>query len=158
MPARLIGPYLGSLGASAAVVGPITGAGEATALVLRVFTGRLPDRTGKPWPQTIIGYALTAVCVPLIALTGNLAAAGLLYNGTGRQSRPHPRPGLDAGARLSRDGPGYAFGLHEAIDQIGAMTGPLLIALTLALGGPYRLAFGLPAVRGACAHCSCSCA
>src|SRR5437764_5087450 len=77
----IIGPYLGTLGATATVVGVITGAGEAAALVLRLFTGRLADRTGRPWPQTIAGYALTAICVPLVALTGNLAAAGLLYNG-----------------------------------------------------------------------------
>src|SRR5664279_4766641 len=73
----IIGPYLGSLGASAAVVGLITGAGEASALVLRLFTGRLADRLGKPWPQTILGYALTAVCVPLLAVSGGLVSAGL---------------------------------------------------------------------------------
>ena len=60
----VIGPFLGSLGASAAVVGLITGLGEAAALVLRLFTGRLSDRTGRPWPQTVVGYALTAICVP----------------------------------------------------------------------------------------------
>ena len=69
----IIGPYLGSLGATAAVVGVITGAGEAAALVLRLVTGRLADRTGKPWPQTIVGYAMTAICVPLIAISGLIA-------------------------------------------------------------------------------------
>ena len=66
----IIGPFLGVLGASAAAVGLITGVGEAAALVLRLFTGRISDRTGRPWPQTIAGYALTVVCVPLIGLTG----------------------------------------------------------------------------------------
>jgi hypothetical protein len=103
----IIGPYLGSLGATAAVVGAITGAGEAAALVLRLFTGRLSDRTGRPWPQTIAGYALTAICVPLIALTGNLAAAGRPHrcrkirscgwkrgyrNSSGSTRRSPPRP------------------------------------------------------------------
>jgi MFS family permease len=145
----VIGPYLGSLGASAAVVGLITGAGEAAALVLRLFTGRLADRTGRPWPQTFTGYALTAVCVPLIALTGNLAAAGLLYNGerVGKAVRTPARDSMlaHASAELGR---GYAFGLHEALDQVGAMTGPLLIAAALALGGTYRLSFALLAVPG----------
>jgi MFS family permease len=145
----IIGPYLGSLGATAAVVGLITGAGEAAALVLRLFTGRLSDRTGRPWPQTILGYALTAVCVPLIALTGNLAAAGLLYNGerVGKAVRAPARDTMLAHAS-AEIGRGYAFGLHEALDQIGAMTGPLLIAATLALGGDYHLSFALLAVPG----------
>jgi MFS family permease len=148
----VIGPYLGSLGASALVVGLVTGAGEAAALVLRLFTGRLADRTGRPWPQTMVGYALTAVCVPLVALTGNLAAAGLLYNGerVGKAVRTPARDTMlaHASAELGR---GYAFGLHEALDQVGAMTGPLLIAAVLALGGDYRLAFLLLAVPGALA-------
>lgn len=148
----VIGPYLGSLGASAATVGLITGAGEAAALVLRLFTGRLTDRTGRPWPQAIAGYALTAICVPLLALTGSLAAAGLLYNGerVGKAVRTPARDSMlaHASAELGR---GYAFGLHEALDQLGAMAGPLLIAATLALGGHYRLSFALLAVPGALA-------
>jgi MFS family permease len=148
----VIGPYLASIGASAAVVGLVTGAGEASALVLRLFTGRLADRSGRPWPQTFAGYALTAICVPLVALTGNLAAAGLLYNGerVGKAVRTPARDSMlaHASARLGR---GYAFGLHEALDQIGAMLGPLLIAGTLYLGGSYRLAFALLAVPGALA-------
>ena len=145
----VIGPYLGSLGATAAVVGLITGSGEAAALVLRVATGRLADRTGRPWPQTVAGYALTAICVPLIALSGNLATAGLLYNGerVGKAVRTPARDVMLAHASATL-GRGYAFGLHEALDQIGAMTGPLLIAATLALGGTYRLSFGLLALPG----------
>jgi MFS family permease len=145
----IIGPYLGSLGATAAVVGLITGAGEAAALVLRLFTGRLADRTGRPWPQTVVGYAMTAVCVPLIALTGSLAAAGLLYNGerVGKAVRTPARDTMLAHASAGV-GRGYAFGLHGAVDQIGAMAGPLLIAATLALGGSYHLGFALLAVPG----------
>jgi MFS family permease len=148
----IIGPYLGSLGATAAVVGLVTGAGEAAALVLRLVTGRFVDRSRRPWPQTILGYGLTAVCVPLLALAGGLTAAGLLYNGerVGKAVRTPARDTMlaHASAKLGR---GYAFGLHEAVDQVGAMTGPLLIAATIALGGGYRLAFGLLAVPGALA-------
>lgn len=148
----VIGPYLGTLGAGAAVVGLLTGAGEAAALVLRLATGRLADRTGKPWPQTIAGYLITALCVPLLAIGGNLAAAGLLYNGE-RVGKAVRTPARDimlahASAELGR---GYAFGLHEALDQVGGMTGPLLIAAILALGGDYRLSFALLAIPGALA-------
>jgi MFS family permease len=145
----VIGPFLGALGASAAVVGLVTGLGEASALVLRLFTGRLSDRTGRPWPQTVVGYLLTAVCVPLIGLTSGLVPAALLYNGerVGKAVRTPARDTMlaHASARLGR---GYAFGLHEALDQAGAVTGPLLLAAALALGAGYRVAFAILAGPG----------
>src|SRR5919107_1783572 len=70
------GPLLASLGASAVVVGAVTGAGEAVALVLRLAFGPIADRTGRYWSLTILGYGLTAVCVPLLALAPRLGAAG----------------------------------------------------------------------------------
>lgn len=148
----VIGPYLATLGATAAVIGLVTGAGEAAALVLRLFTGRWADRVGRPWPQTIVGYAITAVCVPLLGITGNLAAAGLLYNGerVGKAVRTPARDIMLAHAS-AEVGRGRAFGLHEALDQVGAMAGPLLIAAILALGGNYRLSFALLAIPGALA-------
>ncbi|WP_130494564.1 MFS transporter [Motilibacter rhizosphaerae] len=148
----LIGPYLVSLGASAGVVGLVTGAGEAAALVLRLVTGRLADRTRRPWPQTAVGYALTAVCVPLLALTSSLLPAALLYNGerVGKAVRTPARDSMLAHASASL-GRGWAFGLHEALDQVGAMAGPLLLAAVLALGGSDHLAFAVLAVPGALA-------
>jgi len=146
----IIGPYLATLGATAAMVGLVTGLGEATALVLRLVTGRFADRSGRPWPQTMVGYVLTAVCVPLIALTGNLAAAGLLYNGE-RLGKAVRTPARDimlshASAVLGR---GRAFGLHKLLDQTGAMIGPLFIAGVLLLANDsYRLAFALMGVPG----------
>src|SRR3954453_2011794 len=118
----IIGPFLAHLGASAAVVGIVTGAGEACALVLRLFTGRLADRTGRPWPQTIVGYGLTMLCVPLIALSNGLALAAPVYNGE-RVGKAGPPPSRDimlahASAQLGR---GRTFGLHEALDQCGAL-------------------------------------
>src|SRR3954468_20113676 len=71
------GPLLAALGASAVVVGLVTGAGEAVALVMRLAFGPLADRTGRYWSLTIIGYGLTAVCVPLLALSPRLGTAGL---------------------------------------------------------------------------------
>ena len=72
------GPLLASLGASALLVGLVTGAGEALALVLRLGFGSLADRTGRYWALTLGGYALTAVCVPALALTPFVGAAGLV--------------------------------------------------------------------------------
>jgi MFS family permease len=63
------GPLLASLGASAVLVGLVSGAGEAMALLLRVFSGSWADRSGRYWTLTFAGYALTAVCVPALAIT-----------------------------------------------------------------------------------------
>jgi MFS family permease len=144
----IIGPYLAGFGASAFVVGVVTGIGEAVALVFRLFSGRLADRTQRPWPQTIVGYTLTMVCVPLIALANGLAVSSLLYNGErfGKAVRApsrdimlaHAAAGLGPGR-----GRGAAFGLHEALDQCGALLGPLGIAGFLALGGSLRGAFAV---------------
>ena len=73
----LYGPALLALGASATVVGLVTGAGEAMALVLRLVAGPTADRRGAHWAFTIAGYGLTAVCVPLLAVSPRLGAAGL---------------------------------------------------------------------------------
>ena len=148
----IIGPYLGTLGASAATVGVLTGLGEAIALVLRVFTGRISDRTGRPWPQTVVGYLLTAVCVPALALTHTLAAAGAVYSGErlGKAVRTPARDTMLAHAS-AKIGRGRAFGLHEALDQTGALIGPLVIAGVLALHAGYHVAFGVLAVPGAAA-------
>src|SRR5919206_1205695 len=72
------GPLLASFGASAALVGLITGAGEAVALVLRLPFGLLSDRTGRPWPITIAGYAITLVAAPLLAVAWALWPAAAL--------------------------------------------------------------------------------
>jgi MFS family permease len=148
----IIGPFLGDLGASAALVGLITGAGEATALVLRLVTGPLADRTGRHWALTITGYALTIACVPLLALSQGWLGAGLLYNGErlGKAVRTPARDTMLAHASVKM-GRGWAFGLHEAIDQSGAVLGPLLLAGVLAVGGNFRIGFALLAIPAAAA-------
>src|SRR4051812_42692600 len=146
----IIGPLLADFGATAAIVGLITGIGEAVALGFRLFSGRLADRTSRPWPQTIVGYALTMLCVPLIALSSGLAVAALLYNGErfGKALRAPSRDIMLAHAS-AEVGRGRAFGLHEAIDQCGALVGPLAVAGLLAAGVSVQHAFAflaLPAV------------
>ena len=115
--------------------------------MFRLFTGRLADRTQRPWPQTITGYALTMVCVPFLALSGGVTSAALLYNGErfGKAVRAPARDVMIAHAS-ARMGRGFAFGLHEALDQSGALVGPLVIAGLLALGGTLRDSFAILAV------------
>ena len=154
----IYGPLLASLGASALVVGAITGAGEAAALVLRVVFGPLADRTRRYWTLTVVGYALTAVCVPLLALTPRLGAAGLAVAATlilveraGKAVRSPAKSALLAEA-AAEVGMGRGLGVHEALDQIGAFTGPLLVAaLIAASAGGFGLALAALAVPGAVA-------
>jgi MFS family permease len=132
------GPLLASLGASALVVGAITGAGEAAALVLRLVSGSLADRTRRYWTLTAAGYTLTAVCVPLLALTPFLGVAGLtiaagliLAERIGKAIRSPAKSALLADA-AGQVGMGRGLGVHKALDQIGAFAGPLLIAALIA--------------------------
>jgi MFS family permease len=147
----VLGPWLGSLGASAATIGLLTGAGEATALVLRLASGPLADRTRRYWPLAFTGYALTFVAVPLMALAGTfaVAAALVLAERLGKAIRAPSRDAMLAEAGTTV-GQGRAFALHEAMDQTGAFTGPLLVAAMVALGG-YGLGFGVLAVPAAAA-------
>lgn len=133
------GPLLGSLGASALVVGAVTGAGEAAALILRVVSGPLADRTRRYWTLTIFGYALTAVCVPLLAITPFLGGSGLvvavvliLTERIGKAVRSPAKSALLAEA-AGQVGMGRGLGVHKALDQIGAFAGPLLVAGLIAV-------------------------
>ncbi len=147
----ITGPFLATLGASAVMVGFITGFGEAVALVLRLGTGPLADRTRKYWPLTIAGYALTVVAVPLLALASSLwqASALVIMERFGKAVRTPARDTMlsHAGAEIGR---GKAFAIHEALDQSGALLGPLLVGLMIAVSG-YQLGFGVLAIPGALA-------
>lgn len=145
------GPFLAQLGAGAALVGFITGAGEAVALVFRLFTGRLSDRTGRHWALSITGYLITIVAVPLLAVTQALGQAGALIMAErfGKAVRTPARDTMLAQAGVSL-GRGWAFAVHEGLDQAGALMGPLLVALMVAISG-YRLGFAVLAIPGALA-------
>lgn len=147
----ITGPYLATLGASAVMVGFITGFGEAVALVMRLGTGPLADRTRKYWPLTIAGYALTVAAVPLLALASSLwqASALVIVERFGKAVRTPARDTMlsHAGAGMGR---GKAFAIHEALDQSGALLGPLLVGFLIAVSG-YQLGFGVLAIPGALA-------
>ncbi|GIJ73379.1 MFS transporter [Virgisporangium ochraceum] len=149
------GPLLASAGASAVVVGLVTGAGEAMALLLRLVSGPLADRSGRYWALTIGGYALTAVCVPLLALTPVLgvvfASALILVERLGKAVRSPAKSALLADA-AGRVGMGRGMGVHKALDQVGGFAGPLLVAALVALaGGVLWPALAALAVPGAVA-------
>ncbi|MDP3711758.1 MAG: MFS transporter [Mycobacteriales bacterium] len=152
------GPLLASLGASALVVGAVTGAGEAVALVLRLVSGPWADRTRRYWTLTIAGYATTAVCVPLLAVAPMLGGAGLVVAGSlilmeraGKAVRSPAKSALLADA-AGQVGMGRGLGVHKALDQVGAFAGPLLVAGLISVsGGDLRLALAVLAVPGAVA-------
>jgi MFS family permease len=146
----IIGPYLATLGASAVVVGVAAGAGEFLGYGLRVVSGYLVTRSRHYWNWTIAGYALTVLSVPLIGLTQGLAPALLLY-GTERLGKAVRSPAKDTllSHASTRTGSGTAFGVHQAMDQVGAVAGPLILAGVLSWhAGDYRLAFAVLAVPG----------
>ncbi|WP_307806748.1 MFS transporter [Streptomyces sp. FH025] len=144
------GPLLASLGASALVVGVVTGVGEAAALVLRLGSGPLADRTRRFWAWTIAGYALTAVTVPFLGLAGTLGVASALViaERVGKAVRSPAKDTLLSHATAAT-GRGRGFAVHEAMDQIGALIGPLTVAGVLAAtGGDYAPALGVLAAPG----------
>jgi MFS family permease len=151
----IAGPFLGSLGASALLVGLITGAGEAMALILRLFSGPLADRSGRYWSLTILGYAMTAVCVPLLAVAPFVGSVGLALAATlilleraGKAIRSPSKSALLARVAVSV-GRGRGFAVHKALDQVGAFAGPLVVAGVIALAGAQWPAFAVLAIPGA---------
>ncbi len=140
----IVGPFLGSLGASAAVVGFTAGLGELMGYAFRSVTGYLADKTHQYWAFIFAGYLINMLAVPALALAGNwpLAAALVVAERTGRAIR---KPSTDAmlSHAGSRIGHGWAFGLNEFLDQTGATIGPLIVALVLYLHGGYHQAFAV---------------
>ncbi len=140
----IVGPFLGSLGASAAIVGFVAGFGELMGYALRSVSGYFADKTHKYWAVAFTGYAINMLAVPALALAGQWpVAAGLVVaERTGRAIR---KPVVEA--MLSHAGrsigAGWVFGLNEALDQAGATIGPLVVALILYLNGGYRTGFGV---------------
>jgi MFS family permease len=146
----VIGPLLSDLGSSATQVGFIAGVGEMFAASLRLFSGRLADKTRAYWTIAIFGYAINIVVVPALAFAGSWKAAALLIiaERTGKALRGPARDVLLSGA-TSKVGHGFGFGVHAAFDQAGAVMGPLFVAYAVAKTnhfGPAFLWLAVPAV------------
>ena len=138
----IIGPFLQVLGASGTIVGIVSGAGELIGYTLRIVSGYFSDRTKKYWTITILGFAINLLAVPALALAGRweIAAGFIIAERLGKAIRTPARDAMLSYAN-QRLGQGWGFGLHEAMDQIGAITGPLFIAWTLSAGTKYQDAF-----------------
>jgi predicted MFS family arabinose efflux permease len=141
----ILGPFLAILGASGAAVGIVTGLGELAGYGLRIVSGRAADRTRLFWPITIFGYVVQMIAVPALALAGSwpAAAALLILERVGKATRNPPRDAMLSHAGKQLGGYGWAFGLHEALDQAGAMAGPLIMAAVLVRHHNYRVAFAV---------------
>ncbi|CAN5292416.1 hypothetical protein BH09ACT3_BH09ACT3_13630 [soil metagenome] len=151
----IAGPLLGELGANALTVGLVTGSAEAIGFILRLLSGPAVDRSRRYWAFTIGGYALTGLCVPLLAITPWLGAAGLgvaaaliLTERAGKAIRSPAKTVLLSHAAHAV-GRGQGFAVHKTLDQVGAFLGPLLVAAVIALTGalwPAFAALALPAL------------
>ena len=140
----IVGPYMLVLGSTATAVGIIAGFGELVGYGLRLVSGRVSDQTRSYWTVTLVGYFINMLAVPLLAIAGTwqVAAVLIIAERAGKAIRNPARDAMLSHAS-SQIGRGWAFGLHEALDQTGAMVGPLLLALVLYLNGSYEEAFAL---------------
>ena len=146
----IIGPFFKELGMSAALVGVISGAGEMIAASLRYFSGRFADRTRAYWPIVFIGYGLNVLVIPALAFAASWPAAAVLVAAerTGKALRGPARDVLLSDA-TKEVGHGFGFGVHAAMDQTGAVLGPLIMAwmvLRLHRFGPAFLPLAIPAL------------
>jgi MFS family permease len=143
----ITGPFLAVLGASATVVGVVSGFGELIGYGLRLVSGYISDRTGRYWTITLLGYAINLLAVPLLALAGRWETAAFLMI-TERLGKGIRTPARDAmlSHATKEIGRGWGFGLHEALDQIGAVLGPFIVATVLYFREGYKISFGILAI------------
>lgn len=143
----IAGPYLALLGASGTIVGIVAGFGELIGYGLRLVSGYLSDPARRYWAVTLIGYAVNLLAVPLLALAGRweIAAALLIAERAGKALRTPARDAMLSYATKEM-GRGWGFGLHEAMDQIGAIAGPVLVAVVVAVQNSYPVAFAILAI------------
>lgn len=131
------------LGVSALTIGLIEGAAEATALIVKVFSGALSDWLGKRKPLAVLGYGLGALSKPLFAIAGGagLIVAARLMDRVGKGIRGAPRDALVADL-APPEVRGAAFGLRQSLDTVGAFLGPLLaMGLMLLWANDFRAVF-----------------
>lgn len=137
------GPYLYLLGGSAFIVGLVAGLGEFLGYALRLVSGYLADTTKRYWTITFIGYGML-IAVPFLALAGSWELAALLFI-TERIGKGIRSPAKDAilSNVTAPVGRGWGFAVHEALDQVGAVAGPLIFTAVYIAQGDYRSGFAL---------------
>lgn len=138
------GSYLAFLGASGTTVGVVAGAGELINFSLRLFFGFWADKTRAYWRIAFPGYLLNLVAVPCLALTHHWASAAalLIIERAGKGMRTPARDVMLSHA-ADKVGRGWAFGVHEALDQTGALLGPILVGVMLLYNQGYQASFGI---------------
>ena len=139
------GSFLQILGTNGATVGIVAGLGELLGYGLRFISGYIADKTKKYWTILIAGYLLNLFSVPLLALAGfwQLAVILMITERIGKAIRTPARDAL-LSFGTQKMGRGWGYGLHEAMDQIGATVGPLLVSAVLFYRHQnYQMAFGI---------------
>lgn len=141
---------VGTLGASALVVGLIEGLAESTALIVKVFSGVLSDWFGKRKGLAVFGYALGALTKPLFAIAPGIGVVltARLLDRVGKGVRGAPRDALVADI-APPEIRGAAFGLRQSLDTVGAFLGPLLaVGLMLLWADDFRAVFWVAVIPG----------
>lgn len=146
----ITGPFLKTLGASAFLVGFVSGFGEFLGYGLRIFSGYISDKAKIWWHLTIIGYGLNVIAIPLLGLTKSveIAIILILLERFGKAIRTPSRDTILSFV-TKKMGVGKGFGLHEAMDQIGALAGPIVVSFIFFLKGSFKESFlilGIPAI------------
>ncbi len=138
----IMGPFLYTLGASAWIVGLVGGVGELIGYAFRLISGYVVDKTRMYWPITFLGYLINLLSVPLLAFSKSWEFASLLiiFERLGKAIRSPARDTIISFAS-SKMGLGKGFAIHEALDQIGAVLGPLFVAFVLWKSKSYHTAF-----------------
>jgi len=139
----ITGPYLLYLGASAFTVAFIAGFGEFIGYAVRLVSGYFADRTRSYWTFVIIGYLMIgAIPFLVFARAWEAAAVLIIIERLGKGIRSPAKDTIVSHAS-HQIGRGWGFGIHEALDQIGAVLGPLIFAASIAVTGGYQEGFAL---------------
>ena len=141
---------VGALGASALVVGVVEGLAEATALIVKVFSGALSDWLGRRKGLALLGYGLGALTKPVFALATGMGwvLGARLVDRVGKGMRGAPRDALVADI-APPELRGAAFGLRQSLDTVGAFLGPLLaVGLMLLWANDFRQVFWVAVIPG----------
>lgn len=138
------GQYLALLGANATIVATVAGFGELIGYGFRLVSGVISDRSKRYWAITMIGYAVNLAAVPLLAFATSwqLAAALMVAERFGKSIRTPARDAMLSYA-TKQIGSGKGFGIHQALDQVGAILGPLFVTIAFFYHESYQFSFAM---------------